>query len=222
MKKNQVPMLMLMLTAILNTSVALAQEPTSPDVVDSASQIDDDGRDPVQPATPTTETTEDGESTIDLGALACAPLGAGIDAGIGAILGSGVGIASGGTAMAGTIPLAKTGAVIGGQGAVLAALALGIDCIGLAGLAADLAAQGSAATTDAAARAVNWLRNKLADHIGHTTEPVITAYDWYIAYDVAEWPHPRSHRTATAATLYPPPYSDPEDLLNFIRDQLQR
>ena len=141
---------------------------------------------------------------------------------IGAILGSGVGIASGGTAMAGTIPLAKTGAVIGGQGAVLAALALGIDCIGLAGLAADLAAQGSAATTNAAARAVNWLRNKLADHIGHTTEPVITAYDRYIAYDVAEWPHPRSHRTATAATLYPPPYSDPEDLLNFIRDQLQR
>ena len=84
MKKNQVPMLMLMLTAILNTSVALAQEPTSPDVVDSASQIDDDGRDPVQPATPTTETTEDGESTIDLGALACAPLGAGIGAGIAA------------------------------------------------------------------------------------------------------------------------------------------
>ena len=53
------------------------------------------------------------------------------------------------------------------------------------------------------------------------TRELVTANAWNIHYDIAEWPQPRAHRTATAATLYPPPYSDPDELLNFIREQLR-
>ena len=139
MKRNQTRILVL---AVMHGSIATAQEPNVP------------------------ETGNDPRPRITVGALACAPVGAAARAGLGAIFGSGIGTASGGTAMAGTIPLAQGGAVIGGDAAILTAETLGLDCIDIAESAAELAAQGRDLTAEAIAETGGWLRRTARQLLG--------------------------------------------------------
>ena len=159
-----------------------------------------------QPNAP--EPVDDQKPEISIGAIACAPVGAATGGGFGALIGSGIGIASGGTAMAGTVPLAQGGALIGGQAAILAAEALGLDCIDMAKAVADFADEGRSFTVEALFSALNWLERTVRRVLFRQPAPPLPSLAWSMGYSTEDWPPPTVHITATAAGLYRPPPSE--------------
>lgn len=148
--------------------------------------------------------------------------------GLGAQIGSRMGIAALGTAIPGTLPVGAVGAFVFGASVLIACTMPYWAPAATVSIVELLTAIGATALVTAiisyfadlpgtARSAWRWARRRFVEL---TTEP-ITAYDWHIGYELVEWPAPRAHRTATSTTLYPPPYSDPDELLEYIRRQLQ-
>ncbi len=138
-----------------------------------------------------------------------------------------MGIAALGTAIPGTLPVGAVRAFVFGASVLIACTMAYWAPAATVSILERLTAIGATALVTAivsyfmdlaetARAAWRWARRRF---IEITTGPV-TAYDWHIAYGLAEWPEPTSHRTATSATLYAPPYSDPDELLEYIRLQL--
>lgn len=149
--------------------------------------------------------------------------------GLGAHIGSRMGIAALGTAIPGTLPVGAVGAFVFAASALIActmpywspAVTVSVlellTAIGATALVTAIISY-FADLPETARSTWRWARRRF---IEFTSEPV-TAYDWHMGYELVEWPAPRPHRTATSATLYPPPYSDPDELLEYLRRQLQR
>ena len=165
-------------------------------------------------------------------ALSCAALtSSGLigGGGLGAQIGSRMGIAARGTAIPGTWPVGVIGAVTFGAGALIACTmpywgppaAVSIlellTAIGVTALVTAIVAT----LVDLPETARGAWRAARRRFIELTREPVM-AYGAGRVYDLADWPWPTSRLTATAATLYPPPYSDPDAILSFIRERLGR
>ena len=164
--------------------------------------------------------------------LSCAALasGSGLGGGaIGAQLGARLGIAGLGTAIPGTIPVGITGALMFAAGALIAcsmpywgpAATISVlellTAIGATALVTAIIAY----LTDLPKITQNAWRTVRRRFIELTTDPIM-AFDSIWPHRPTEWPAPSVRLTATATTLFAPPYSDPDELLDFIREQLRR
>ena len=149
--------------------------------------------------------------------------------GLGAQIGARLGIAGLGTAIPGTIPVAITGALMFAASALIActmpywgpaATISVLDLLTAIG-ATTLVTAIIAYLTDLPKITRDAWRTVRRKFIELATNP-ITAFDSIWPYRPAEWAAPSVRLTATATTLYAPPYSDPDEILDFIREQLGR